>query len=193
MCLLCSRRDLEAKAGYSVSSPEGCVSDTEQSCFCGSNQEVYSPNFGLRESVKFQKDFGIWHKVAKVFFFFCSIHLSHVRLFATPWTAHTSLPCPSPTPEAYSNSCPSSWWCHPTISSSVVPFSSCLQSFPASGSFPVSQFFASDGQSIRSLTFNISLSVRGGTLTETAHPARHHSNHLHELFYNRRSWWRTWN
>ena len=69
MCLLCSRRDLEAKAGYSVSSPEGCVSDTEQSCFCGSNQEVYSPNFGLRESVKFPKDFGIWHKVAKVFFF----------------------------------------------------------------------------------------------------------------------------
>ena len=55
---------------------------------------------------------------------------------------------PSPTPGAYSNSCPSSQWCHPTISSSVVPFSSCLQSFPASGSFPMSQFFASGGQSI---------------------------------------------
>ena len=49
---------------------------------------------------------------------------------------------------AYSNSCPSSWWCHPTISSSVVPFSSHLQSFPASGSFPMSQFFTSGGQSI---------------------------------------------
>ena len=59
------------------------------------------------------------------------------------------LPCPSPTPGDYLNSCPSHWWCsHPTISSSVVPFSSCLQSFPASGSFPMSQFFASSGQSI---------------------------------------------
>ena len=58
---------------------------------------------------------------------------------------HTRLPCPSPTPGAGSNSGPSSWWCHPTISSSVVPF--CLQSFPASGSFPMSQFFTSGGQS----------------------------------------------
>ena len=61
---------------------------------------------------------------------------------------HTRPPCPSPTPGAYSNSSPLSRWCHPTISSSVVPFSSCLQSFPASGSFPMSQFFASGGQSI---------------------------------------------
>ena len=61
---------------------------------------------------------------------------------------HIRLPCPSSTPRAYSNSCPSSWWCHPTISSSVVPFSSCLQSFPASESFPMSQFFASGSQSI---------------------------------------------
>ena len=58
------------------------------------------------------------------------------------------LPCPSPTPRACSNSCPSSQWCHPTISPSVVPFSSRLQSFPASGSFPISPFFASGGQSI---------------------------------------------
>ena len=61
---------------------------------------------------------------------------------------HTRLPCPSPTPGACSNSCPLSQWCHPTISSSVVPFSSCLQSFPASGSFPMRQFFAWAGQSI---------------------------------------------
>ena len=61
---------------------------------------------------------------------------------------HARLPCPPPTPRACSNSCPSSHWCHPTISSSVFPFSSCLQSFPASGSFPVSQFFTSGGQSI---------------------------------------------
>ena len=57
------------------------------------------------------------------------------------------LPCPLPTPRAYSNSSPLSRWCHPTISFSVLPFSSCLQSFPASGSFPISQFFASGGQS----------------------------------------------
>ena len=56
---------------------------------------------------------------------------------------HAKLPCPSPTPRAFSNSCPLSRWCHSTISSSVVPFSSCLQSFPASGSFPLSQFFQS--------------------------------------------------
>ena len=61
---------------------------------------------------------------------------------------HTRLPCPLPTPRASSNSCPSSQWCHPTISSSVIPFSSCPQSFPASGSFPISQFFASGAQSI---------------------------------------------
>ena len=61
---------------------------------------------------------------------------------------HTRPPCPSPTPGVYPNSCPSSWWCHPTISSSVVPFSSCPQSFPASGSFQISQFFTSAGQSI---------------------------------------------
>ena len=61
---------------------------------------------------------------------------------------HTRLPCPSPTPRAYSNSCPSSRWCHPTISSSVSPFSSHLQSCPASGSFPMNQFFASGSQSI---------------------------------------------
>ena len=61
---------------------------------------------------------------------------------------HTRPPCPSPTPGVYSNSCPSSWWCHPAISSSIVSFSSSPQSLPASGSFPMSQLFAWDGQSI---------------------------------------------
>ena len=61
---------------------------------------------------------------------------------------HAGPPCPSPTPGVYSNSCPLSWWCHPAIPSSVVPFSSCPQSFPASGSFPMSQLFTSGGQSI---------------------------------------------
>ena len=61
---------------------------------------------------------------------------------------HTRPPCPSPTPGVHPNPCPLSHWCHPTISSSVIPFSSCTQSFPASGSFPMSQLFASGGQSI---------------------------------------------
>ena len=61
---------------------------------------------------------------------------------------HARPPCPSPTFRVYSNSCPLSWWCHPTISFSVVPFSSHLQFFPASGSFQMSQFFTSGGQSI---------------------------------------------
>ena len=61
---------------------------------------------------------------------------------------HTKPPCLAPSPGACSNSCPSSWWCHPTVSSSVIPFSSCLQSFLALGSFPVSQLFSSGGQTI---------------------------------------------
>ena len=69
---------------------------------------------------------------------------------------HARPPCPSPTPGIHSNSCPSSWWCHPAISSSVIPFSPCPQSLSASGSFPVSQFFPSCGQSIKSFSFSIS-------------------------------------
>ena len=68
---------------------------------------------------------------------------------------HTRLPPPSPTPRAYSNSCPWSWWCHPTISSSVIPFSSRFQSFPASGSFQMSPFFAL-GPKYWSFSFSIS-------------------------------------
>ena len=83
------------------------------------------------------------------YFQFSSVQsLSHVRLFATPWTAACQASLPSSTPRVHPNSCPSSRWCHPTISSSVVPFSSCPQSFPALGSFPMSQLFAWGGQSI---------------------------------------------
>ena len=71
---------------------------------------------------------------------------------------HARPPCPSPTPAVHPNPCPLSRWCHPTISSSVIPFSSCLQSFPASGCFLMSQLFTSGGRSIESFTFNISLS-----------------------------------
>ena len=68
------------------------------------------------------------------------------------WLQHARPPCPSPTPKTYSNSCPLNWWCHPTISPSVVPFSSCLQSFPASRSLQMSQFSASG---VQSFSFNI--------------------------------------
>ena len=70
---------------------------------------------------------------------------------------HARPPCSSPTPGVYLNSCPLSRWCHPTISSSVVPFSSCLQSFPASRSFQMSQFFTSGGQSIGALASTLVL------------------------------------
>ena len=74
--------------------------------------------------------------------------LSCGRLSATPWTTVRQASLPSPPPRACSNSCPSSWWCHPIISSSVIPFSSCLQSFLASGSFLKSWLFALGGQSL---------------------------------------------
>ena len=73
--------------------------------------------------------------------------LSRAQLSATTWTAHSSPPCSSPTPGVHSDSRPSSPWCHPAISSLVVPFSSCPQSLPASESFPMSQLFARGGQS----------------------------------------------
>ena len=83
----------------------------------------------------------------------CSVQVSSVTQVVsdTLWLhepQHARPPCPSPTPGAHPNPCPLSWWCHPTISSSVVPLSPCPQSFPASGSFPMSQLFTSGGQSI---------------------------------------------
>ena len=74
---------------------------------------------------------------------------TYFMLQASNSTMKMWVPCPSPTPGACSNSCPSCQWCHPTISSSVTLFSSCPQSIPASGSFPMSRFFTSGGQSIR--------------------------------------------
>ena len=74
--------------------------------------------------------------------------LSHVQLFGPHELQHARPPCPQLTPGVYPNSCPLSRWCHPTISSSVIPFSSCPQSFPASGSFQMSQLFALGCQSI---------------------------------------------
>ena len=90
---------------------------------------------------------GISNRISLLTLQFSSVHLLSPTL-QPHGLQHTKIPCSLPTPGACSNSCPLSPWFHPTISSSVVPFSSCLQSFPASGSFPKSQFFSSGGQRI---------------------------------------------
>ena len=91
-----------------------------------------------------------WSK--RLLFYFCvSVQFSRSVVSDSLWPhglQHARPPCPSPTPRVYSNSCPLSRWCHPTVSSSVIPFSSHLQSFPASGSFQMSQLFSWGGQSI---------------------------------------------
>ena len=91
-----------------------------------------------------------WEKIATSSVQFSSVHFSRsvVSDSLQPHELqHARPPCPSAAPGVYSNSCPLSWWCHPAISSSVVPFSSCPQSLPVSGSFPMSQLFAWGGQS----------------------------------------------
>ena len=105
-------------------------------------------------TVEFQygkmKKFWSWILVKKwMWMCFCPVQsLSHVWLLRPHELQYTRPPCPSPTPRVYPNSCPLSWWCHPTTSSSVVPFFSCPQSFPASGCFQMSKLFVSGGQSI---------------------------------------------
>ena len=99
---------------------------------------------------------------------FSSVQFSHSVVCKSLWPhglQHTRLPCPSPTPGACSNSCPSSQWCHPIISSCVIPFSSRLQSFPASGSCPMSQFFASRWPKYWCFSFSISSSNEYSGLT----------------------------
>ena len=101
------------------------------------NKVFYSSWLILRQNLFFYSSFVVFVQL-----------ISRVWLFVTPWTVGFQAPYPSLSLRACSNSCPLSWWCHPTISSSVAPFSSCPQSFPVSGSFTVSQLFASGGQSI---------------------------------------------
>ena len=97
---------------------------------------------------------GLWEKINT-----SSVKsLSFVQLFVTHELQHASPPCPSPTPRVDSNSCPLSQWCYAIISSSLVHFSSCLQSFPASGSFPVSQLFPIRWPKYWSFSFSISSS-----------------------------------
>ena len=94
-----------------------------------------------------------WKPVISRFFrviMFSSVQFCRSIVSDSLWlheSQHARPPCPSPTPGVHSDSCPSSWWCHPAISSSVIPFSSCPQSLPASESFPLSQLFAWGGQS----------------------------------------------
>ena len=109
-------------------------------CVWGGSEEILWAGFDLEEAQ--------WLSAGVIM---APVQFSHSVVSDSLWPhglQHARPPCPSPTPRVYSNSCPLSWWCHPTISSSVVPFSSCLQSFPASESFQMSQFFASGGQSI---------------------------------------------
>ena len=103
-------------------------------------QEELVRNYNFKNKIFYKRNKNIKYPRIQ----FTSVQLlSHVWLFVTPWTAA----CPSPTPRVYSNSCPLCWWCHPTSSSSVIPFSSFLQSFSASGAFQMNQFFTSGGQS----------------------------------------------
>ena len=111
---------------------------------------LYGKNMDRLVWIEFWKCW-ITHEIHIVFTSLSSVQFSRSAMSDSlrPHEAqHTRPLCPSPTPGACSNSCPSSRWCHPTISSSVVPFASCLQSFPASRSFLRSQFFPSGGQSI---------------------------------------------
>ena len=106
----------------------------------------HSPNFfHWRLFLPISETQKLNHTSSVQFSLVCSVVSDSLRSLGLQLTRP---PCRSPTPQVYSNSCPLSWWCDPTISSSVVPFCSCLQSFPASGSFQMSQLFASGGQSI---------------------------------------------
>ena len=106
---------------------------------------IISKDMNLSKLWETVQDRGAWLAAVQ----FSSVQsLSRVRLFVTPWIRACQAPCPPPTPRVYPNSCQSSRWCHPAISSSVVPFTSCPQSFPSSESFPMSQLFTQGGQSI---------------------------------------------
>ena len=125
------------------------------------NESLYNKEL-VRTMYAVQKVMRTCRRWLKIFnlSFFLTLFLHKINLFSSvQWLSvsdslrphepqHATPPCPSPTPRVHANPCPSSWWCHPAISSSVIPFSSCPRSFPASGSFQMSQLFSSGGQSI---------------------------------------------
>ena len=126
---------------------------------------------------------------AKTNYQFSSVQFSRSVVYDSFWphlSQHTRPPCPSPTPRVHSNSCPSSQWCHPAISSSVVPFSSCPQSLPASESFPMSQLFAWGGQStgVSALASFLPKKSQGWSPSEWTGWISLHSKGLSRVFSN---------
>ena len=120
---------------------------------CGSDHELLIAQFRLKLK-----------KIGKTMRPFSSVQFSHsvVSESLRPYEPqHTRPPCPSPTPGVHPNPCPLSWWCHPTSSSSVIPFSSYPQSFPASGSFPRCQLFTFDGQIIKASASVLPMNIQG--------------------------------
>ena len=128
----------------------GFIDMTQNQIFLKSKQMIHSVSITLDHWENCVCKFSPWSLDKQSSVQFSSVQsLSCVWLFATPWTtAHQAGRCPSPTAGVHPNPCPLSWRCHPTISSSVVPFSSCPQYFPASQSFQMSQLFTWGGQSI---------------------------------------------
>ena len=120
---------------------QASINNYAQSSFWKLNV-IYSPNSNVTICIFPNISQSVSQSVSE---FSCSVVSDSLRPHESQ---HAMPPCPSPTPGVYSNSCPSSQWCHAAISSSVVPFPSCPQSLPASGSFPMSQLFAWSGQSI---------------------------------------------
>ena len=120
-----------------------------QPWFCWQDLTSFFPHLSLMGRVSLVKSLGLVSKIMS-----CSVQFSWVAQLCLTLRCHEAQhprpPCPSPTPGVHPNPCPLSQWCLPTVSSSVIPFSSCPQSFPASGSFQMSQLFASGGQSIMS-------------------------------------------
>ena len=122
---------------------------------------------------------------------FSSVQFSRSVMSDSLWpheSQDTRPPCPSPTPRVHPNSCPSSWWCHPAISSSVVPFSSCPQSLPASESFPMSQLFAWRGQStgVSALASVVPMNTQGWCPSEWTGWISLQSKGLSRVFSNTR-------
>ena len=139
---LCLSPEMTISLGTCLYSPQSCL----QIVFTNENYMIRIHLFlnfsiGILTNDKNSSQVNIFSSVQ----FSCSV-VSDSLWPHEPW--HAKPPCPSPTPGVHPNPCPLSWWCHLTISSSVVPFFSCPQSFPASGSFPMSQLFALGGQSI---------------------------------------------
>ena len=113
-----------------------------------------------------------------------------VKLLSCVWPhglQHARSPCPSSTPRVYSDSCPSSWWCYPKISSSVIPFSSCLQSFSVSGSFLMTQLFTSGGQSIGASASVLPMNIQGGCPLTLTGLIAFQSKGLSRVFSNTKS------